>query len=102
VIETLSALAEPNRLAIVDLLRGGPRAVNDIAGALALKQPLVSRHLKVLHDAGVVAARVDAQRRIYHLEAVRFRQLDGWLDGFAALWADRLDRLDEHLSGARP
>jgi DNA-binding transcriptional ArsR family regulator len=97
-IETLSALAEPNRLAIVELLRDrGPRSVGDIAGSLALRQPLVSKHLKVLSDAGLVAARVDAQRRIYHLQEPRFREIDGWLDSFAAVWADRLGRLDAHL-----
>jgi DNA-binding transcriptional ArsR family regulator len=97
-IETLSALAEPNRLAIVELLRDrGPRSVGDIAGTLALRQPLVSKHLKVLSDAGVVAARVDAQRRIYDLQEPRFREIDGWLDSFAAVWADRLGRLEAHL-----
>jgi DNA-binding transcriptional ArsR family regulator len=97
VIETLTALAEPNRLAIVELLRGGPRAVGDIVGELGLRQPLVSKHLKVLSEAGVVTARVDAQRRIYRVEPERFREIDAWLDSFAATWAARLDRLEEHL-----
>ena len=96
-IETLSALAEPNRLAIVELLRGGPRSVNEIVGELHLRQPLVSKHLKVLTEAGVVAARADAQRRIYRVEPERFREIDAWLDSFAQTWADRLDRLEEHL-----
>jgi DNA-binding transcriptional ArsR family regulator len=96
-IETMSALAEPNRLAIVELLRDGPRSVNGIVAALDLRQPLVSKHLKVLSGAGIVVARVQAQQRIYQLEQERFRELDAWLDSFAEVWAQRLDRLDAHL-----
>jgi DNA-binding transcriptional ArsR family regulator len=100
VIETLSALAEPNRLAIVELLRGGPRSVTEIVGSLGLRQPLVSKHLKVLTEAGVVAARADAQRRIYRVEPERFREIDAWLESFAAEWDSRLDRLERHLGVA--
>jgi len=97
-IASLSALAEPNRLAIVELLRDhGPHSVGEIAGTLDLRQPLVSKHLRVLSDAGMVAARIDAQRRIYDLQEAPFREIDGWLDSFAAVWAGRLDRLDAHL-----
>jgi DNA-binding transcriptional ArsR family regulator len=84
-------------LAIVELLRGGPRSVNEIVESLELRQPLVSKHLKVLSSAGVVAVRAEAQRRIYALERDRFDELDGWLDSFAELWASRLDRLESHL-----
>ena len=100
-IETLAALAEPNRLAIVELLRGGPRSVNEIVGELGLRQPLVSKHLKVLTEAGLVAARAEAQRRIYRVEPDPFREIDAWLDSFAAEWASRLDRLDAHLRQTR-
>lgn len=96
-IETLSALAEPNRLAIVELLKSGPRPVGEIVEELGLRQPLVSKHLKVLSDANIVSARVDAQRRIYRVEPERFREIDGWLNTFAATWAERFDRLEEHL-----
>ena len=97
-IESLNALSEPNRLAIVELLRDhGPRSVGEIAGTLDLRQPLVSKHLRVLTEAGMVAARVDAQRRIYDLEEAPFREIDRWLDSFAAVWERRLDRLDAHL-----
>src|SRR4051812_16760502 len=96
-ISTLTALAEPNRFAIVELLRDGPRSVNEIVESLELRQPLVSKHLKVLSGAGIVAARPQAQRRIYELERTRFDELDGWLDSFAALWGRRLDRLEAHL-----
>ena len=96
-IDTLTALAEPNRFAIVELLRDGPRSVNEIVERLELRQPLVSKHLKVLSAVGVVAVRPEAQRRIYALERDRFDELDGWLDSFAKLWASRLDRLESHL-----
>lgn len=96
-IETLTALAEPNRFAMVQLLRNGPRSVNEIVAELGLSQPLVSKHLKVLSTAGVVTAQVQAQRRIYQLEQRRFQEIEGWLDSFAALWDKRLDRLEERL-----
>ena len=96
-IQTLSALAEPNRLAIVELLRDGPRSVNDIVDRLGLSQPLVSKHLKVLSDVAIVDRRVDGKRRIYALEQGRFTELDRWLDTFAELWAARLERLQAHL-----
>jgi DNA-binding transcriptional ArsR family regulator len=97
VIETLAALAEPNRFAMVELLRAGPRSVNGIVVALDLRQPLVSKHLKVLKGAGLVVARAVAQQRIYELERRRFDELDGWLASFAAIWDQRLDRLDAHV-----
>jgi DNA-binding transcriptional ArsR family regulator len=96
-IQTLAALAEPNRLAIVEYLRDGPRSVTDIVGRLGLSQPLVSKHLKVLGDAEIVDRRVDGKRRIYALKQARFAELDRWLDSFAALWSERLDRLQAHL-----
>lgn len=96
-IETLAALAEPNRFAMVQLLRNGPRSVNEIVGELGLSQPLVSKHLKVLNTAGVVSAKVQAQRRIYELQQRRFQEIDSWLDSFAGLWDKRLDRLEARL-----
>jgi DNA-binding transcriptional ArsR family regulator len=96
-VETMSALAEPNRFAIVELLRDGPRSVNGIVTALDLRQPLVSKHLKVLSGAGLVVARAQAQQRIYQLEQQRFSDIERWLDSFADVWAQRMDRLDAHL-----
>lgn len=96
-IETLSALAEPNRLAIVEMLRDGPRSVSEIVERLALSQPLVSKHLRVLSEVSLVGRRVDGKRRIYSLERDRFAELDRWLDTFAGLWDQRLDRLQVHL-----
>jgi len=97
VLETLTALAEPNRLRIVELLRAGPRAVGDIGERLRLQQPQVSKHLRVLKTAGLVHAEVRAQSRLYELRPERLRDLDEWLEGFRNLWEARLDRLDAHL-----
>jgi DNA-binding transcriptional ArsR family regulator len=94
---SLSALAEPNRRRIVELLRAGPRPVGEIAARLRLRQPQVSKHLRVLTRAGFVQARPVAQRRIYHLQPKPFKELDSWLGTFRRLWEGRLDTLDEYL-----
>lgn len=96
-IQTLAALAEPNRLAIVEYLRDGPRSVTDIVDRMGLSQPLVSKHLKVLSDVEIVHRRVDGKRRIYALEQARFAELDRWLDTFTELWDERLNRLQAHM-----
>jgi DNA-binding transcriptional ArsR family regulator len=97
----LTALAEPNRLRIVELLRDGPRPVSEIAERLRLSQPLVSKHLGVLKRARLVRMRPDAQRRIYLLEAARFQEMASWLETFRRLWEGRLDTLDEYLQGMK-
>ncbi|MBO9606814.1 MAG: winged helix-turn-helix transcriptional regulator [Paenibacillaceae bacterium] len=94
---TLSALAEPNRLHIVELLRDGALPVGEIADRLELQQPQASKHLRVLSDAGLVEVQPIANRRIYKLRAEPLQELDGWLDSFRRLWEDRFDRLDEYL-----
>ena len=93
--ETFAALAEPNRLRIVELLRGGARAVGEIGTALRLQQPQVSKHLRVLKEAGLVEVEPRAQQRVYGLRTQPLRELDAWLDRYRALWSERLDRLDE-------
>jgi DNA-binding transcriptional ArsR family regulator len=96
-LETLKALAEPNRLHIVELLRDGPRPVGDMVQRLHLRQPQVSKHLRVLSDAGLVDARVDAQRRIYTLRTAPLQQLDVWLERYRQLWEQNFQRLDALL-----
>ena len=96
-INTLNALAEPNRLHIVELLRKGPLSVNEIVEKLGLSQPLVSKHLRVLSHAGLVKVRPNAQQRIYELEARPFTELDAWLDTYRSIWDTRLDNLDAYL-----
>jgi DNA-binding transcriptional ArsR family regulator len=91
------ALAETNRRHIVELLRDGERPVGDLVDALAVSQPTVSKHLRVLRDAGLVSSRTDAQRRLYRLRVEPLRELDEWLAPFRAHWGDRLDRLAAHL-----
>ena len=95
---TLMALAEPNRLRIVELLRDRPRPVGEIAERLRLRQPQVSKHLRVLSDAGLVDVRPVAQRRIYQLRSEPFNELDKWLETFRRRMTDRMDRLDDLIS----
>ena len=93
----LTALAEPNRLRIIELLRERPHAVGEIAERLDLLQPQTSRHLRILAEAGVVGAERRAQSRVYHLLPAPFRSLESWLESFTQVWAERFDRLDEVL-----
>jgi len=94
---TLSALAEPNRLRIVELLRDGPRPVGEIAERLSLRQPQVSKHLRVLSEAGLVGVQPIAQQRLYQLQAKPFRELDTWINTFRRLWEGRLDTLNDYM-----
>jgi DNA-binding transcriptional ArsR family regulator len=94
---TLRALAEPNRLHIVELLRGGPRLVGDMVRRLRLRQPQVSKHLRVLSDAGLVDVRVDAQRRIYALRPAPLQELEVWLERYRRIWEANFQRLDALL-----
>ncbi|HEY3613678.1 MAG TPA: metalloregulator ArsR/SmtB family transcription factor [Gaiellales bacterium] len=94
---TFEILAEPNRRRILDLLREGERPVGELVGALTLSQPAVSKHLKVLRDAGFVEARSEAQRRLYRVRAERFREVDEWIAPYRALWSSSLDALERHL-----
>jgi DNA-binding transcriptional ArsR family regulator len=93
-METLQALAEPNRFQIVELLRDGPRPVGEMVHRLGLRQPQVSKHLRVLSDAGLVDVRVDAQRRIYALRAAPLKELEVWIERYRRVWEDNFQRLD--------
>lgn len=96
-METLQALAEPNRFQIVELLRDGPRPVGDMVHRLGLRQPQVSKHLRVLSDAGLVDVRVDAQRRIYALRAAPLKELEVWIERYRRVWEGNFQRLDSVL-----
>jgi DNA-binding transcriptional ArsR family regulator len=96
-IETLTALAEPNRLRIIELLRSGACSVGEIQGELELAQPQVSKHLRVLKEAGLVHGEARAQQRLYALRPEKLRDLNVWLERFRGIWDARLDRLDSHL-----
>jgi DNA-binding transcriptional ArsR family regulator len=93
--ETLAALGEPNRLRIVELLRAGPRPVNDIHLRLKLRQSQASQHLKVLRDAGLVEMEPRAQQRLYSLCPEPLKQLHDWLDTYRHIWEERFEALDE-------
>jgi DNA-binding transcriptional ArsR family regulator len=95
VIETFAALAEPNRFRIVELLRSGPRSVNDIGDRLQLNQPQVSKHLRVLRESGLVEVQPRAQQRLYELRAEPLCQLLGWLERYRRIWEDRFEELDQ-------
>ena len=90
-------IAEPNRRRIVELLRDGEQPVGALVETLDVSQPAVSKHLRVLRDAGLVDVRVDKNRRVYRLRAEPFRELDAWLAPYRKLWDQRLDDLGEHL-----
>jgi DNA-binding transcriptional ArsR family regulator len=90
-------VAEPNRRAILSLLLSSEQSVGDIERRLRMPQPTVSKHLRVLRDAGFVEATVDAQRRLYRLKPEPFEELDNWLDQFRRFWSAHVDALERHL-----
>jgi DNA-binding transcriptional ArsR family regulator len=92
--EALAALGEPNRLRILELLRAGPRPVNDIHVRLGLRQSQASQHLKVLKGVGLVEMEPHAQQRFYSLRAEPLRQLHDWLDTYRHIWEERFEALD--------
>jgi DNA-binding transcriptional ArsR family regulator len=94
---TFEVLAEPRRREILDLLRDGERLVGDLVDRLALTQPTVSKHLKVLRGAGLVEVRHDAQRRWYRLQPGPLSEIDEWLAPYRRMWTSSLDALEQHL-----
>jgi DNA-binding transcriptional ArsR family regulator len=96
-VRAFDALAEPTRRRILDLLRETERPVNELVTELGISQPGVSKHLRVLRQAGLVEARTDAQRRIYRVRAEPLAEVDEWLRPYRRLWAGRLDALEHHL-----
>jgi DNA-binding transcriptional ArsR family regulator len=106
VVTTFDVLSEPNRRWILDLLLVRERPVGDLVVAMGVSQPAVSKHLKVLRQAGLVESRTEAQRRVYRVCPEPLRDVDAWLAPYRALWASRLDALGQHLTtmeeGDRP
>jgi DNA-binding transcriptional ArsR family regulator len=97
VTTTFEVLAEPSRREILDLLRERERSVGELVERLSLSQPGVSKHLRVLREAGLVQVRPDAQRRWYQLRAEPLAEIDAWLTPYRRLWSSRLDALERHL-----
>ncbi len=96
-LTTFEVLAQPIRRSILDRLRDGEHLVGELSEALGLTQPLTSKHLRVLRDAGFVTVRVDGPRRWYGLRAEPLAELDDWLAPYRWMWESRLDRLGTHL-----
>ena len=97
VAAAIDVLAEPHRRRILDLLVEGERLVGDLAAELGMAQPRVSKHLRVLREAGLVRVRADAQRRWYGVRPEPLVELDRWLEPYRRLWRDHLDALERHL-----
>jgi DNA-binding transcriptional ArsR family regulator len=98
---TFDVLAEPTRRRILDLLIESEQPVGDLVATLDISQPGVSKHLRVLREAGLVEARTDAQRRIYRVRPEPLAEIDAWLQPYRRLWAGRLDALERHLDDDR-
>jgi DNA-binding transcriptional ArsR family regulator len=94
---SFSIIAEPNRRNILSLLASSERSVGEIERRLRMPQTSVSKHLRVLREAGFVEARVEAQRRVYRLRPEPFREVDAWLASFGRFWAAHVDALERHL-----
>ena len=92
-----AAVAEPHRRQILDLLRAGERPAGELVEHLQLSQPGVSKHLKVLREAGLVTVRADGRRRLYALRAEPLGEVDAWLARYRGFWSERLDDLERHL-----
>ena len=100
-LAAFQVLAEPRRLAILELLRDGERPVGELVAQLGVSQPAVSKHLRVLRTAGLVDARQEAQRRLYRIRPEPLAELDAWLASYRQLWSSHLDRLETHLEQRR-
>ncbi len=94
---TFELLAEPTRRRLLDELRQGESSVGALVERLQMSQPAVSKHLRVLRDAGFASVRVDAQRRIYRLEPMALKEVDDWLAPYRTLWEERLDAMERTL-----
>lgn len=98
----LEAIVEPTRRRILDAVRTEERSVTELVERLGMSQPGVSRHLRILRDAGLVTVRSDAQRRLYGLRSEPLRELDDWLEPYRREWSTRLDALSRHLEHTAP
>jgi DNA-binding transcriptional ArsR family regulator len=95
---TLEVLAEPTRRRLLDELRQGERPVQALVDRIGLSQPAVSKHLRVLREAGLVSVRPEGQRRLYRLRAEPLMELDEWLEPYRRMWRESLDKLERHLA----
>ncbi len=96
-LDVVDVLAAPSRRQIIDMLRDGARPVNTLVDALGLSQPAVSKHLRILREAGLVTVQADGQRRLYALRPEPLMELVEWLEPYRRMWHESLDRLERHL-----
>lgn len=96
-MNTYTVLSEPARRNILDVLRASPVTVGTLAQTLGMSQPVVSKHLRILRDAGLVTAQPEGQRRRYHINAEPLTELDDWLQPYRQYWSKKLDDLESHL-----
>jgi DNA-binding transcriptional ArsR family regulator len=99
---TFAVIAEPSRRAILSLLAAAERSVGDIEQSLKLPQPSISKHLRVLREAGFVVSRIDAQRRLYRIRPQPLMEIDAWLAPFRRYWSAHVDALERHLDRMNP
>ena len=98
-MQVFEALADPTRRRILVILSGGELAAGALGERFAISRPAVSRHLRVLREAGLVQCRSEAQKRVYSLDPAPLEELDRWLDSYRSFWTSRLDALEAHLRG---
>jgi DNA-binding transcriptional ArsR family regulator len=96
-MDPFEAVAEPNRRRIMDMLREGERPAGELVEGLSISQPGVSKHLRLLREAGLVSVRAEGPRRLYRLEPEALARLDAWLAPYRSFWEGRLARLERHL-----
>ncbi len=96
-MNTFAALADPTRTQIVDAIAARPRTVNEIVGLFDVSQPAISKHLRVLREAGLVSVVPQGKTRVYHLDPRPLRELDGWLQRYRKFWATKLDALESFM-----
>lgn len=97
-MDPFAVLADPTRRRLLDKLLDRERSVGELVDALGVNQPTVSKHLRVLREAGMVVSRIDAQRRQYRVDPTGLRQIDDWISAYRRLWSERLDALETHLN----
>jgi len=100
-VEALAAVADPTRRELLRLLVDGERSAGELAAGFPVSRPAISRHLRVLREAGLVRARTEGKRRLYALDPRPLRELDDWLEPYRDLWAHRLDALDTEIARGR-
>ena len=96
-MHAFAALADPTREEILNALAARPRTVNEVVALFPITQPAISRHLKVLREAGLVTVVPEGKTRVYHLDPAPLREIDRWLDRYRRFWAERLDALESFM-----